>query len=241
VLATVTMKVSEIDTITGHHRRHVTSLASRCLDCSKASHEIRSWERFGVRERLIGVATATPDALVRVHAVIDGKLTEVEIPVASADLKGKTALEVATAWVNVPLFDSDEPSKPVTRANILFAHSPIEGTWVVESADDLSRRLGNPVIDTARYPARRKAIEDLLDTAGKKHLHEDLLDNIDRLDAITPEMLDGISARSATILRTMGIESLADLRTVNFDDPAITPAVLKRLHTARNTISAPRD
>jgi hypothetical protein len=240
LLAAVTMKGSEIETITDDHRRHVISLAHRCLDCTTTRDRFHSFDKLGMRARLLGVATATPDSVVRVDAVVDGQPTEVEIAVANADLQGKTALEIATAWANVPLFDTDEPSKPKLTANLLFAHSPMEGSWVIESVDDLSRRLGNPVIDTAGYPDRLKTFEGLLDTAGRKRLHEVLLDNIGRLDAMPPDMLDGVSARSVTTLRTLGIHSLADLLSAELEDPGITTAVRAKLVTARDTISPRR-
>jgi hypothetical protein len=240
LLATVTMKGSEIETITDDNRRHVMSLAYGCLDCTKSTQQFQPQYKLGLRAHLIGVATATPDAVVRVAAVVNGQPTEVEIPVATADLKGKPALEIATAWESVPLFDSDEPTKPLLNANLLFAHSPMEGSWVIESADDLSRRLGNPVIDAAGYPDRLETFKGLLDTAGKKRLHEVLLDNIDRLDAMPPNVLVGVSAGSVATLGTLGIHSLADLRSANLDDPGITPAVRERLVTARDTINPRR-
>jgi hypothetical protein len=112
----------------------------------------------------------------------------------------------------------------------------MEGSWVIESADDLSRRLGNPVIDTAGYPDRLKTLEGLLDTAGRKRLHEVLLDNVDRLDAMPPDMLDGVSARSLTTLEPLGIHSLADLRSAELEGPGITAAVQRTLRSARDTI-----
>lgn len=240
LLATVAMKGAQIEAITDENRRHVMSLAYRCLDCTKKTSRRQSVDMLGRRGHLIGVATATPDAVVRVDAVVDGQLTEVEIPVSTADLQGKTALEIATAWAGVPLFDSDEPTKPLLNANLLFAHSPMEGSWVIESPDDLSRRLANPVIDTAEYPDRLKSLEGLLDTAGKEHLHKVLLDNVDRLDAMQPDMLDGVGASSATTLRTLGIHSLADLRSAELEDPGITAGVRAKLTAARDVIGPRR-
>jgi hypothetical protein len=237
LLATVTMKGSEIEAITTDHRRHVLSLANRCLDCTKATNEFRRLDRLGMRERLIGVASAAPDAVVRVYAIVDGQPTEVEIPVATARLKGKTALDIAKAWASVRLFNPDDPTKSRLNASLLFAHSPMEGPWVIESAEDLSRRLGTPVIDAACHEDRLKTFEALLNPPGQKRLHEELLDNIDRLDAMPLNMLNGVSAASATTLRTLDINSLADLRSAKLDDPGITQAVRDKLVAARDVIA----
>ncbi|MFC7724177.1 hypothetical protein ACFQW6_03600 [Nocardioides sp. GCM10028917] len=238
LLATVTMKGSEIEGIATDHRRHVLSLAYRCLDCTKTTRSFKPFDKLGLRERLMGVGAATPDAVVKVYAVVDGQPTEIEIPVATADLKGKTALEIATAWASVPLFDTDEPTKPLMNANLLFAHSPMEGSWIIESAEDLSRRLGSPVIDTVTYPDRLKTFRRLFDTAGRKRHHELLLDNVDRLDAMPPYMLEGVSTSAVATLKTLGIHSLADLRSAKFEDPGITKEVRAKLVTALDAISA---
>jgi hypothetical protein len=236
LLATVTMKGSEIEAVTRDHRRHVTSLANQCLDCTQATKTYQPFNRFGTRARLIGVGAAVPDAVVRVYTIVDGLPTEVEIPVATAVLKGKTALEIATEWASVPLFDVSDPTKPRLNADLLFANSPMEGSWVIESADDLSRRLGTPVIDTAGHADRLKAFSDLLDGPGKKRLHDVLLDNIDRLDAMPLDMLNGVGASAAATLQTLDIKSLADLRGAKFDDPGITQAVREKLVIARDAI-----
>jgi hypothetical protein len=238
VLATVTLRGSAIEEITQQNRRHLVSMAGSCLDCSAAPNDFVKYPKMGVKKRLIGITTTTPDALVRLHAIINTKLTEVEIPVKNADLQGKTALEVANAWANVPLFDTDDPSSPLLDASWLLAHSPMKGTWIVESADDLSARLGNPVIDTTTYPQRRQALQDLLDQAGRKHLHDDLLDNVDRLDEIELDMLAGVSKKAAANLEPIGIHSVADLKTIDLQNKLIPTAVRPRLITVRDAITS---
>jgi hypothetical protein len=235
VLATVTMTLTAIDTMTDENRRHVQSLAGACLDCTKAQPDLRSYTKFEASKRLIGISTTTPDALVKVRAVVDGLLTEIEIPVAGSDLRGKTASDVATAWASVPLFDTDDPSLPPFNADWLFAHSPMKGSWVIESADDLSARLGNPVINTS-YSERRKTLEALLDDRGRRHFHEELLDNVHRLNELSTDMLTGVSARTAAGLRPIGIDSVADLATADVENPLVAAAMRPRLIAVRNAL-----
>ena len=94
-----------------------------------------------MRAHLIGVATAHPDAVVRWTPSSTGA-AEVEIPVATADLKGKSRADRHVGErAALRLRRSDQAA---ADRELLFAHSPMEGSWIIESADDLSGGWGFP-------------------------------------------------------------------------------------------------
>jgi hypothetical protein len=237
LLATVIMQGSAIEAITADHRRHVMTLANRCLDCSSWPRRSVLKDAYGPHLKLLGVTTATPDAMVTVDAVVDGRRAEVVLPVMAADLKGKTADSLSAAWASVSVFDTGDPTTPLFPASWLFAHSRMEGDWKVESAEDLSARLGTPVIDTASYPARLAVVKNLLDTAGVSHLRHRLLDNVERLDELQPAMLKGVGRNTADVLaNAREVRSVEGMRGIVVDDLVLADPVKKRLAEIRDTL-----
>jgi hypothetical protein len=237
LLATVMMRGSAIEALTTDNRRHVMSLAGYCLDCSMWPRQSAVKDTIGPRRKLLGVASGTPDAMVTVDAVVDGRRADIVLPVLASDLKGKTAEALAAAWASVSVFDTDEPTAPLFPASWLLAHSRLEGDWRIESAEDLGARLGTPVIDTTAYPARLAAVRGVLDSAGERHLHQRLLDNVDRLDEVPAELLRGVSRDTADVLaNARDVHSLGALRGIVVDDLVLSDAVKKRIATIRDTL-----
>ena len=237
LLATVSMRDSAIEAITTDNRRHVMSLAARCLDCSSWPRASVVKDAFGPRMKLLGVTTASPDAMVTVDAVVNGRRADIVLPVLADDLKGKSAEALAATWATVSVFDTEDPATPLFPASWLLAHSKMEGDWKIESAEDLSARLGTPVIDTRTYPARLEAVRSLLDAAGERHLRHRLLDNADRLDDLHPEMLKGVGTSTADVLaNARGVRSLAAMRGLVVDDLVLSDSVKRRLVAIRDAL-----
>lgn len=237
LLAAVVMRDSAIESVTVDHRRHVMSMARRCLDCASWPRQSAGKDPFVPRMKLLGVTTATPDAMVTVDAVVNGRRAEVVLPVMAADLKSRSVESLAAAWAAVSVFATADPTTPLFPASWLFAHSRMEGDWKVESAEDLSVRLGTPVIDTASYPARLTAVEGLLDTAGVRHLRHRLLGNVERLDELQPEMLKGVGRNTAGVLAAAReVRSVEGMRGLVVDDLVLADPVKKRLAEIRDTL-----
>lgn len=237
IVGTIDMDNSKIAAILNEYRRHLVSLSGYCLDCSKEGWRPKKRAKFGKARRLFASASAAPDTFIKMPVVIDGDWSELVIAVANSDLAGKPVATLANDWSAVSVFDTDDPLTPLFNASWVLAHSPMKGTWVVESADDLKARLGTPVIDTVTYPVRRMAIETLLDPQGRTFFHDVLLDNTDRLDEIEVMQIAGISANAKKALTDAGVHFLDDLRTFNVEDSSIATATKPKLIEIRKAIS----
>jgi len=237
LLATVVMRGSAIAALTADNRRHVMSLASRCLDCSTWPRQNVVKDVYGPRRQLLGVASGAPDAMVTVGAIVDGRRTDIVLPVLASDLQGTTAEALSAAWASVSVFDTDDPTTELFPASWLFAHSKMYGDWKIESAEDLSVRLGTPVIDTEFYRARLAAVQGQLDTSGVRHLRQRLLDNVDRLDEVPAEQVRGVGRNTAGVLATArGVGSLGEMRGIVVDDLVLSDTVKKRIAEIRDTL-----
>jgi hypothetical protein len=239
LLATVTVDGATVLDLDRRGRQYLASHARQCFTCDDQPDEVVGGHAWA-EGRYVAAASDHSDAMVVVNAVIDDRPAQVAVAVKRDQIAGSTAIEVKELLDQVMVFNVADPTATPFRAGVLLAHSNLNGSSVLDGPEDLSARVGVPVVELAAYDKLVADVEGLFDESGRREFREAKLGNISRLGELAVEVLAQVADVNATRLRSAGIVTLADLAAAGTVPKLSTTAADKRVEAVREILRTDR-